>query len=178
MLAILTLCLIFSLCGLALGISSKVLRVKGNPLAEQLNHLLPQTQCAQCGFPGCKPYAEAISKGEADINLCPPGGDELIKTLAGLLGKDPLPLADGLSSHSKPMVAFIEEKNCIGCALCLPACPVDAIIGAPRFLHTVIVEECTGCELCIAPCPVDCIVLVPQETHSQARIVFSGGDIA
>ena len=128
---------------------------------EQINALLPQTQCGQCGFKGCRPYAEAIASGLADINQCPPGGDDGIKDLANLLGVAFKPLNPVFGQHKSKSVAFIVEQDCIGCAKCLPACPVDAILGAAKFMHTVIVDECTGCELCIAPCPVDCIIMQP-----------------
>lgn len=130
-------------------------------LIESVNALLPQTQCAQCGYPGCRPYADAIIKQNQAINQCPPGGDETILQLAQLLGRDALPLDTTLMPHKQPQVAFIQEENCIGCVLCIQACPVDAIVGANRFMHTVIADECTGCELCLPPCPVDCIELRP-----------------
>jgi electron transport complex protein RnfB len=126
---------------------------------EQINRLLPQTQCGQCGFPGCRPYAEAIAAGATDINRCPPGGETTILALGQLLDRSPLP-PDPACGQAKPaQVAVIAEDICIGCALCLQACPVDAILGAPRYMHTVIAAECTGCELCLAPCPVDCIAM-------------------
>ncbi len=125
-------------------------------LVAAIDDLLPQTQCAQCAYPGCRPYAEAIARGEAAINLCPPGGDITVRRLAELLGRDVVPLA---SPAPAPQVAVIDEARCIGCLHCRNACPVDAIIGAQSLMHTVIAAECTGCELCIAPCPVDCIDL-------------------
>jgi len=131
-------------------------------LVERVNEILPQTQCAQCGYPGCRPYAQAIVNGKADINQCPPGGEEGVKQLAELLCVEPRPLDQTRGEHKPPMVAVIDEERCIGCTLCIQACPVDAIIGAQRQMHTVIEQECTGCELCIAPCPVDCIDLVEQ----------------
>lgn len=132
-----------------------------NPnLTDQINALLPQTQCGQCSFQGCKPYAEAIASGKADINQCPPGGDQGIAELAELLGISPKPLNTKFGFHKPASVAFIIEDDCIGCVKCIAACPVDAILGAAKFMHTVIASECTGCELCIAPCPVDCIIMV------------------
>ncbi|HEY8037749.1 MAG TPA: electron transport complex subunit RsxB [Methylobacter sp.] len=130
-------------------------------LIDQINALLPQTQCGQCSFQGCRPYAEAIASGVADINQCPPGGDEGIRDLADLLGVPPKSLNTEFGQHKPPNVAFIVEEDCIGCTKCIAACPVDAILGASKFMHTVIASECTGCELCIAPCPVDCIVMQP-----------------
>jgi electron transport complex protein RnfB len=126
---------------------------------DQINALLPQTQCGQCGFHGCRPYAEAIASGSADINQCPPGGDEGIFDLANLLGVAPKPLNTKFGQHKPKSVAFIIEEDCIGCTKCIAACLVDAILGAAKFMHTVIASECTGCELCVAPCPVDCIIM-------------------
>jgi electron transport complex protein RnfB len=126
-----------------------------------IDALLPQTQCTRCGYDGCLPYAEAIARGDAEINQCPPGGTETIVALAALTGRPATPLNHDNGVESAPSVAFIDEERCIGCAKCLPPCPVDAIVGARRRMHTVIAELCTGCELCIAPCPVDCIVMIP-----------------
>lgn len=148
------------LLGAVLGFSSIKFRIEGNPLVAKIDAVLPQTQCGQCGFPGCKPYAEAIAKGEADINLCPPGGEEGIQKLADLLGVEFKPFGGDALPKAKA-VAFIDEQTCIGCTLCLQACPVDAIVGAAKQMHTIIVSECTGCELCIPPCPVDCISMKP-----------------
>lgn len=125
--------------------------------ADGIDALLPQTQCTRCGYTGCRPYAQAIVAGEADINQCPPGGAATISALAQLLGRAEKPLNPANGAQTPPRVAWIDESRCIGCAKCLPPCPVDAIIGAAKYLHTVIVEHCTGCELCVAPCPVDCI---------------------
>jgi electron transport complex protein RnfB len=129
--------------------------------ASAIDRLLPQTQCTRCGYPGCLPYAQAIASGEAQINQCPPGGTETMLALAALTGRDPLPLNRELGIEAAPTVAFIDEEKCIGCTRCLPPCPVDAIVGAPRFMHTVVAALCTGCELCLAPCPVDCISMIP-----------------
>ena len=126
-------------------------------LVEQINQLLPQTQCTQCGFSGCRPYAEALAAGKAAINQCPPGGQAGIERLAQLLGQPVLPLNPKHGVEKPRRVAHITSELCIGCTLCLQACPVDAIVGAPKYLHVVLAEECTGCELCVAPCPVDCI---------------------
>ncbi len=129
-------------------------------LADQIEDLLPQTQCTKCGYPACRPYAEAIADGSADYNQCPPGGAEGIARLAALLGKPVIPLnpANGLE-RPRP-VAVIDESLCIGCTLCIQACPADAIAGAARQMHAVLPELCTGCDLCVAPCPVDCIAMV------------------
>jgi electron transport complex protein RnfB len=145
--------------GLVLGYSSIRFRVEGDPIADQVDNVLPQTQCGQCGFPGCRPYAEAIASGEADINKCAPGGEATVIALADLLGRDPVPLEAG--ADKVPSVAIVDEKECIGCTLCLQACPVDAILGAAKSMHQVIRSECTGCELCMQPCPVECIHMVP-----------------
>ena len=130
-------------------------------LATLIDALLPQTQCTKCGYPGCRPYAEAVARNEADINQCPPGGDKGVASLAQLLGRETKPLNPENGLYRPPAVAVIIEETCIGCARCLKACPVDAILGANKFMHTVIAEHCTGCELCIPVCPVDCIVMAP-----------------
>ncbi|MDO9422788.1 MAG: electron transport complex subunit RsxB [Methylobacter sp.] len=135
-------------------------------LIDQINALLPQTQCGQCSFQGCRPYAEAIASGAADINQCPPGGDQGISDLADLLGVSSKPLNTEFGQHKPASVAFIIEQDCIGCVKCIAACPVDAIVGAAKFMHTVIASECTGCELCVAPCPVDCIVMQPAPVNN------------
>ena len=140
--------------GLLLGYASLRFRVEGDPVADRINALLPQTQCGQCGYPGCRPYAEAIAAGQADINRCPPGGEPVMLALADLLGRDPKPVE--VESKGR-QVAVIDENICIGCTLCIQACPVDAILGAAKQMHTIIESECTGCELCVAPCPVNCI---------------------
>ncbi|MEL7024436.1 MAG: electron transport complex subunit RsxB [Pseudomonadota bacterium] len=157
--AVLVLGAIATLCGLVLTLSARALPRDSDTLVEQINSLLPQTQCAQCGFPGCRPYAEAIAMQETDINRCPPGGQRTIDELARLLNRPTLPLAEGLEQPPAAL-AVIDESRCIGCARCLPACPVDAIIGAHQWMHTVVADLCTGCELCIEPCPVDCISMV------------------
>lgn len=158
-LAVLALVALFGALGALLGIAGERLRVPGNPLVEKIDALLPQTQCGQCGYPGCRPYAEAIENGD-EINKCPPGGEATIAALAALLGRDAKPL-DG-DAQPSPMVAYIREDECIGCTRCIQACPVDAILGAARHMHTVIVDECTGCDLCVEPCPVDCIDMLPH----------------
>ncbi len=129
--------------------------------ADRLEALLPQTQCTKCGFQGCRPYAEAMARGEADCNRCPPGGAEGIRRLAAELGVAPLPLDASHGTEQPRAVARIDETLCIGCTLCIQACPVDAIVGAAKQMHTVLPDWCTGCDLCVAPCPVDCIAMVP-----------------
>lgn len=156
-----TLGLIF---GLGLGWVAIRFRVKSDPLIEKIDALLPQTQCGMCTYPGCRPYAEAISKDEADINQCPPGGEAGIRALADLLGRDPKPLNPENGEEKPKTVVLIDESRCIGCTLCIQACPVDAIVGAAKLMHTVIVSECTGCDLCLPPCPVDCIDIVEIKT--------------
>ena len=156
--AVITIAAIALVAGVALALAQRRLPPAEGDLVEQVNALLPQTQCAQCGYPGCRPYAEAVVDGSAPLNLCPPGGETTIRRLARLLGKEPLPLAEPAAKA----IAVIDEAACIGCYHCRSACPVDAIVGAPQYMHTVIIEECTGCELCVAPCPVDCITMRPS----------------
>lgn len=139
-------------------------------LARRIDALLPQTQCRRCGFDGCRPYAEAIATGEADINRCPPGGEATIAELARLLGRGIEPLDTARGEHEPPTHALIDEDLCIGCTKCIQACPVDAIIGAPKQMHTVITIECTGCELCVPPCPVDCIAMLPAGSDAVPAI--------
>ena len=131
------------------------------PAAARIDAALPQTQCGQCGYAGCRPYAEAIATGSAAINRCPPGGKRVIRRLAALTGQPVVALDPSCGEHKPPQIARIDEDRCIGCTLCIQACPVDAIVGAAKLMHTVITDHCTGCELCLPPCPVDCIDLVP-----------------
>jgi len=162
LIAVLTLSFIAGSFGLILGYAAIRFKVEGNPIVDQIDAILPQTQCGQCGFPGCRPYAEAIATGEAPINQCPPGGESTIVALADLLDVEVLELnADNGAHNEIQLVAVIDEKNCIGCTLCIQACPVDAILGSAKHMHTIIEDECTGCELCLPPCPVDCIDMVP-----------------
>ena len=147
--------------GLGLGYAALKFKVEGDPLVARIDAILPQTQCGQCGYPGCKPYATAIASGEADINQCPPGGDAGARALADLMGVEYKPLNAKNGAEKPKAVAFIDEATCIGCTLCIQACPVDAILGAAKHMHTIIADECTGCELCLAPCPVDCITMEP-----------------
>ena len=149
-------------------------------LAQRIDALLPQTQCTQCGYDGCSPYAEAIAEGRDDINHCPPGGEEGVRRLAALLGREAKPLDPANGPYRAPQAAVIDEPACIGCTKCIQACPVDAIVGASKLMHTVIASWCTGCELCVPPCPVDCIRLEPvpalpppdlsRERHRSRRL--------
>ena len=136
-------------------------------LAERIDALLPQTQCTRCGYPACKPYAEAIARGETAINRCPPGGEAGIRALAALTGQPIQPLDPDCGDEVPPRVAIIDEDVCIGCTKCIQACPVDAIVGAVKLMHTVIPQLCTGCELCIPPCPVDCIDMIPARPDER-----------
>jgi Na+-translocating ferredoxin:NAD+ oxidoreductase subunit B len=131
-------------------------------LADRIDAVLPQTQCEQCGYHGCRPYAEAIARGDAEINQCPPGGAAGIEKLAALLQRPVLPLDPDHGVEKPRMLARIVEADCIGCTKCIQACPVDAIVGASKLMHTVLADDCTGCELCVPACPVDCIVLEPM----------------
>ncbi|RYF04438.1 MAG: electron transport complex subunit RsxB [Oxalobacteraceae bacterium] len=130
-------------------------------LADQIEDLLPQTQCTKCGYPACRPYAEAIARGDADINQCPPGGMEGVARLSALTGRPIIPINPANGVERPRPLAFIDETLCIGCTLCIQACPVDAIIGAAKQMHTILPSLCTGCDLCVAPCPVDCISMLP-----------------
>jgi electron transport complex protein RnfB len=160
LIAIAVFALISGIFGALLGFASVKFKVEADPLVEQLDALLPQTQCGQCGYPGCKPYAKAVADGEA-INKCAPGGESTIKKIADLLGVDVQPLDENHEADNTPKVAFIIEEDCIGCTKCIQACPVDAILGAAKQMHTILIDECTGCDLCVAPCPVDCIEMRP-----------------
>ena len=150
--------------GLVLGYAAIKFKVDGNPLADQIDALLPQTQCGQCGFAGCRPYAEAIAKREAQINQCPPGGQDGVDALAELLGVETLLLNEEFGENTTDHVVYVDEQVCIGCTLCIQACPVDAFVGASKVMTTVIEDECTGCDLCIPVCPVDCIHIKALET--------------
>ncbi|WP_372737147.1 electron transport complex subunit RsxB [Neptunomonas sp.] len=163
LIAILVLLSLAVVFGLILGYAAVQFKVEGNPIVDQIDELLPQTQCGQCGYPGCRPYAEAIANGEA-INKCPPGGQNTIEALADLLDVEAVPLDAEHGEESVKTVAYIREDECIGCTKCIQACPVDAILGAAKQMHTVIISECTGCDLCVEPCPVDCIDMIPIET--------------
>jgi electron transport complex protein RnfB len=149
--------------GALLGWYARHRKSSEDALTERIDRLLPQTQCGQCGFPGCKPYARALARNEADIDQCPPGGADGVLALAELLGRKPKPVNPRNGIEKPKVVALIREPECIGCTKCIQACPVDAIIGAPKLMHTVLADLCTGCELCIPPCPVDCIDLLPAQ---------------
>lgn len=153
--------------GALLGYAAVKFKVEGNPIVDQIDALLPQTQCGQCGHPGCRPYAEGIAAGE-EINKCVPGGEDTIRALADLLGREFVPLDEEYGQEKEhKMVAYIREEECIGCTKCIQACPVDAILGAAKQMHTVLVDECTGCDLCVEPCPVSCIEMVPVKVTPQ-----------
>lgn len=163
---IITLALMALVFGLILGFAAIRFKVKSDPLVDQIDELLPQTQCGQCGYPGCRPYAEAIANGD-DINKCPPGGEATIQKLSDLTGREAKPLDEAHGVEDVKKVAYIREDECIGCTKCIQACPVDAIIGATRQMHTIITDECTGCDLCVEPCPVDCIDMIPLEVKTE-----------
>ena len=148
--------------GALLGIASKWFPSNTESIVEKIDELLPQTQCAQCGYPGCRPYAMAIASGNAEINQCPPGGEQTISDLANLLGRKVVALNTEFGEQKPPALAYIIEEDCIGCTLCIHACPVDAIIGSAKLMHTILIDHCTGCELCLPPCPVDCIEMRPS----------------
>ncbi len=158
--AVVALSALAALFGLLLGYADLKFKVESDPVVDQIDALLPQTQCGQCGFPGCRPYAEAIASEDAPINLCPPGGETGMIALADLLGREPVALDDE-AANLGPRVARIDETLCVGCTACIRACPVDAIVGAAKQMHTVIATYCTGCRLCVEPCPVDCISVDP-----------------
>ena len=153
--------------GALLGYAAVRFKTDGNPIVDQINDILPQTQCGQCGHPGCRPYAEAIANEDEAINKCPPGGEAGIQALADLLDVEAIPLDAEHGEEDVTAVAYIREAECIGCTKCIQACPVDAILGAAKQMHTVIVSECTGCDLCVEPCPVDCIDMIPEAQTLQ-----------
>ncbi|PZN29295.1 MAG: electron transport complex subunit RsxB [Proteobacteria bacterium] len=160
--AVLVTATLAALMGLALTLAERPTPRREALLIEGLNDLLPQTQCGRCTFSGCRPYATAIARGEAGIDQCPPGGERTAHALARFMGVAPRPVDPRFGQvPATPAVAWIDEPACIGCTKCIQACPVDAIVGASRYMHTVIAAQCTGCELCIAPCPVDCIEMRP-----------------
>ncbi|ENO8808501.1 electron transport complex subunit RsxB [Photobacterium damselae] len=160
LIAVIAIAILAAIFGLILGFASIRFKVEADPIVEQIDAILPQTQCGQCGYPGCRPYAEAVANGEA-INKCTPGGQATVEKLADLMGVE----ADAPAQEEEPLksVAFIHEDMCIGCTKCIQACPVDAIVGGTKAIHTVIKDECTGCKLCVAPCPTDCIEMITVE---------------
>lgn len=153
--------------GALLGYSAIRFKVKGNPLVDQLDALLPQTQCGQCDYPGCKPYAEALAAGD-NVNKCVPGGEDTMLEIANLLGVEPEPLDEEKEADPEATIVWIREEDCIGCTKCIQVCPVDAILGAAKYMHTVIEVNCTGCDLCIPVCPTDCIEILPAKTGLAA----------
>ena len=171
MITIFYLLLLAAILGLLLHWIAKRYARKDNPLVDQIDQLLPQTQCGQCDYPGCRPYAKAIANGEADINRCPPGGQQTVIKLAELLGREAISLQE--QESDKNQIAFIEEEKCIGCLLCIKACPVDAILGASKQMHTVITSECTGCELCVPVCPTNCIKMELKQRITPLYKQFS-----
>ena len=164
--------------GSALGYASVKFRVEGNPLVEKIEAILPQTQCGQCGYPGCKPFAEAIAAGQADINRCPPGGAQGVVRLAALTGRPVRALDAECGTEEPRSVVVIDEDWCIGCTLCLDACPTDAIVGSNKRMHTVVEVHCTGCELCIPVCPVDCILLENASGEATGWAAWSAAQAA
>ena len=164
--AVITLGILALIFGVILGFAAVKFKVESDPIVDQIDEILPQTQCGQCGYPGCRPYAEAIANGD-DINKCPPGGEATIKQLADLMGVEAKPLDSAHGEEDVKKVAVIREDECIGCTKCIQACPVDAILGAAKQMHTVIEHECTGCDLCVEPCPVDCIDMVSVKASPE-----------
>jgi electron transport complex protein RnfB len=163
--ALLTMVGLAAAAGFAAALAARRSERDRNRLIDKIDALLPQTQCGRCTYAGCRPYATALANAQADINQCPPGGDVTAAALANLLGRERRSVDPRFGSvPTQPRVAWIDEGACIGCVKCIHACPVDAIVGASRFMHTVIAAQCTGCELCIPPCPVDCITLRPAPT--------------
>lgn len=167
--AVISITLMALLFGLILGYASRRFAVEEDPIVEKIEEVLPQSQCGQCGYPGCRPYAEAVGKNGAQINLCAPGGEAVMHKIATLLNVDPQPIeGDAAAQAPVRMLAIIDEANCIGCTKCIQACPVDAIVGATRAMHTVLSDLCTGCNLCVDPCPTSCIKLRPVATTTES----------
>jgi Na+-translocating ferredoxin:NAD+ oxidoreductase subunit B len=168
--AILIIAGLAAILGAILGYAALRYKVEGNPMIEKVAAILPNTQCGQCGYPGCAPYAEAVAQGQAATNLCVPGGNPVAHGIADLLGTEFVPVGgDSADAGPQPkQVAFIDENRCIGCTACLKPCPQDAILGANKMMHTILIKYCTGCELCVPACPVDCISMVPVEEDITA----------
>ncbi|VFP79486.1 electron transport complex subunit RsxB [Candidatus Erwinia haradaeae] len=165
--AVFVLSIISLICGSLLGYASRTFMVKEDPLIDQIDNILPQSQCGQCGHPGCRPYAQAVSQNNEMINKCIPGGKQTMLKIAEILNIDPQPLSDTFQQKPQCKIAFIHEDRCIGCMKCIKICPVDAIIGAKRTMHTVVSDICTGCNLCIHSCPTNCIEMC---TNSSTTI--------
>ncbi|ADO48456.1 electron transport complex subunit RsxB [[Enterobacter] lignolyticus] len=165
--AVIAISLLGLIFGGILGYASRRFAVEDDPVVEKIDELLPQSQCGQCGYPGCRPYAEAVGCQGEKINRCAPGGEAVMLKIAALLNVDPQPADDEASQEPVRMLAVIDEPNCIGCTKCIQACPVDAIVGATRAMHTVVSDLCTGCNLCVAPCPTQCITLLPVKTTTE-----------
>ncbi|NCI15339.1 electron transport complex subunit RsxB [Cronobacter muytjensii] len=166
--AVVALTLLALLFGMLLGYASRRFAAEEDPVVDQVDELLPQSQCGQCGYPGCRPYAEAVANNGEQINRCVPGGEPVMQKIATLLNVEPQPLdGDAVAAEPVRMLAVIDEPNCIGCTKCIQACPVDAIVGATRAMHTVMSDLCTGCNLCVAPCPTQCIELRPAATTTD-----------
>lgn len=162
--AILSITVLGLALGALLGVAGRYLKVEGNPLKEEIEQMLPGSQCGQCGFPGCSPAADALANGSAEVTLCPPGGASLALALADKLGVT----ADLSNMEEKaPMLAFIKEDMCIGCMKCFKRCPTDAIVGGPKQLHAVLTEACTGCEKCVDICPTECVEMRPVAVKLQ-----------
>ncbi len=155
------------LFGLLLGYASVRFKIEGNPVADQVDKILPQTQCGQCGFPGCRPYADALADSSTEVNLCVPGGNEVMLQIAEITGMEPKEMDQEIEENKAKEIAHIDEDLCIGCVLCIKECPVDAILGATKLMHTVIEKECTGCEKCVPVCPVDCIDMKPVQVTTR-----------
>ncbi|EOV9015666.1 electron transport complex subunit RsxB [Cronobacter muytjensii] len=166
--AVVALTLLALLFGMLLGYASRRFAAEEDPVVDQVDELLPQSQCGQCGYPGCRPYAEAVANNGEQINRCVPGGEPVMQKIATLLNVEPQPLdGDAVAVEPVRMLAVIDEPNCIGCTKCIQACPVDAIVGATRAMHTVMSDLCTGCNLCVDPCPTQCIELRPAATTTD-----------
>lgn len=167
--AVIVLTLLALVFGMLLGYASRRFAAEEDPVVDQVDELLPQSQCGQCGYPGCRPYAEAVANNGENINRCAPGGEAVMLKIATLLNVEPQPIGDEAAAPEPArMLAIIDEANCIGCTKCIQACPVDAIVGATRAMHTVVSDLCTGCNLCVDPCPTQCIELRPVAPTTES----------